>query len=75
MITTNYNPELDWDDVTIVHFHLEPCPVCKHRYAGSSLYGCPTEFIGDVVQCEECGAEFKIIGAAYPDITLEPLNA
>lgn len=45
----------------VIHNHMV-CPVCKDEYAGTSEYGAIYDMnINDILECEECGAGFKLI--------------
>ncbi len=38
------------------------CPACGHDYAGTSEYGSLSAMeIGEILECEECNAKFRLI--------------
>jgi hypothetical protein len=45
----------------VAHNHFD-CPACKKEYAGTSIYSSVYEMeLGEMLACEECGAEFKLV--------------
>jgi transcription elongation factor Elf1 len=42
----------------VIHNHFD-CPVCKRKYASTSIYGASWD--ENIFHCEECGSEFKRI--------------
>ena len=46
----------------IIHNHFD-CPVCKEIRASTSVYGYISDHMSysDTLDCEECGAKFKLV--------------
>jgi len=57
---TEFYPEICCDECNdVIHNHFD-CPVCKHKYAGTSMYGEMDSYYTEF-SCEECEAEFKLL--------------
>jgi len=56
----------------IVHCHLEYCPSCEESYAGTSISDSMPWF--GKLSCEECDAEFEILGEENKSVKLKLLS-
>lgn len=55
---------------SIIHNHLDYCPICKKDYASTSAYH-EISFDDTGIYCEECGTYFSILKIESMELTLE----